>query len=143
MHALIFLQALATASSPRLDHHNQFVLSVSPGVGYRVIFPYNDGEFCGDMGKRVCTSRLPWFLEVEAGFGITESLDLIADLRFGLEQDFNASHIFFFAPGIKYFIDADQAFKLYTTLQAVFDDENQMDPNVRNFDFAVRNANGL
>ncbi|HJZ88496.1 MAG TPA: hypothetical protein VKN99_25160 [Polyangia bacterium] len=145
---VLLLQALTAMPPPPMDHHNQFGLSLAPGVGYRVIFPYNDGEFCGDLKdngqpKRVCTARLPWFLELEVAFGILSRLDLIADFRFGLEQDFNTSHIFFFAPGIKYFIDPEKAFKLYATFQIVFDDESQMNPNVNDFDFALRNANGL
>src|SRR5690349_19766135 len=105
MHALLFLQALTAAvAPPPLDHQGQLVLSAAPGVGYRVIFPYSDGQFCGDRSKRVCSDRLPWFLELEGGYGISEGFDVILDLRFGLEQDFNASHIFFVAPGMKFFI---------------------------------------
>jgi hypothetical protein len=126
-----------------LSHRLQLGVSLAPGVGYRVIFPYSDGQFCGTAGKRVCTSHLPAFLELEAAFGVSTSVDLIADFRFGAESDFNTQHDFFFAPGIKYYVDAERAFKLYTTFQLVFDSEDQPGSNVDSFDFALRNANGL
>jgi hypothetical protein len=133
---------------PSLAHLHQVGISLAPGLGYRVIFPYKDGEFCGetkDSGgpKRVCTSRLPWFLELEAAFGVTRSLSVIADLRFGLEEDFNTSHLFFFAPGVKYFSGPDARLKFYTTFQLVFDNEDQHNTSLDDFDFGLRNANGL
>src|SRR5262249_9541683 len=73
----------------------------------------------------------------------THALDLIADLRFGIESDFTTTNDFFFAPGIKYFIDPDRIVKLFATFQVVFDSEDQKAPSLGSFDFALRNANGL
>jgi hypothetical protein len=133
----------ASAAPEPLTHYHQFGLSLAPGAGYRFIAPYNEGEPCGQNGKRVCLSHVPAFLELEMAFGITASLDLIADLRFGVEQDYTTTTDFFFAPGIKYFIDPNSLFKLYTTIQLVFDHEDESASGVDNFDFAIRNANGL
>jgi hypothetical protein len=140
--------ATAAAPPPSYSHRFQGGVSLAPGLGYRVIFPYDEGQPCGEFKddgtpKRVCTSRLPVFLELELAFGVTTSLDLIADFRFGLEKDFTPGKAFFFAPGVKYFIDPEKAFKLYASFQIVFDDEDQGASNVDNFDFALRNANGL
>src|SRR5512132_2572398 len=73
--------------STRGTHLRQFGLYVQPGIGYRVLFPYNS-EFCGQMNKSVCVGRSPIFLEVGANYGVTRSLELIADVRLGVEGDF-------------------------------------------------------
>jgi hypothetical protein len=144
MLALVLFAQVAAAepAAPSLDHLHQFGLSFAAGVGFRVIFPYDDGQFCGEM-KRVCTNRLPAFLELAAAFGVSRSLDVIADFRFAAEEDFTKSHDFFFAPGVKYFFDPETAWKLYATLQLVFDSQEQAQSGLDSFDFGVRNANGL
>ena len=139
---LAVLLLLQTAEP--MSHLHQVGLSFNAGSGYRFIVPYNDGIFCGQDGKRVCTSHVPAFMEIELSYGAFESLDLIADLRFGLESDFTTTHDFFFAPGIKYFIDPNNAFKYYATGQLVFDSEDQMAVNsAASFDFGVRSALGM
>ena len=47
------------------------------------------------------------------------------------------------SPGIRYFFDPDERFKIFSTLQIVFDKEDQSQPSIGSFDFALRNANGL
>jgi len=90
-----------------------------PGTGYRVIIPYKDGIPCGDSSgnrnRRVCTHLLPFFLDLQLSYGLHPRLDLIADLRFALQQDpatFH-SHQFVLAPGIRYWLDQGVALKFY------------------------------
>jgi hypothetical protein len=132
------------------NHHLQTGLSVMPGTGYRLIVPYNDGQFCGDSSgqqkKRVCAHSVPVFLDFQLSFGVATRADLIVDLRFGLQSDSAAnrgSHQFALAPGLRFWLDQDVALKFYTTLQFVFDYADFTGTGVSNSDYGVRNANGL
>jgi len=69
--------------APSLLHKNQFGIAVMPGIGFRVIAPYKEMVSCGEQAKRVCTGRLPFFLDVQPSFGFAEHWDVIVDLRFG------------------------------------------------------------
>jgi hypothetical protein len=128
---------------PSPVHDLQFGVALLPGTGFRSIFPYKDGVSCGKTGKRVCTGRLPFFLDVQPSFGVGDHWDVLVDLRFGIEQDFTNSHQFAVAPGVRYWVDPDQDFKFFATIQVAYDTTAQHDPMVRNNDFALRNSNGL
>lgn len=133
----------------RAEHTYQTGLSLMPGTGYRVVVPYQDGQFCGDASgvnnKRVCAHAVPAFLDIQLSFGVATRADLILDLRFGLQSDpaITGGHQFAVAPGLRFWIDQEIALKFYTTLQFVYDymDFKASGPN--NSDMGVRNANGL
>src|SRR5579872_7420205 len=97
---------------PDLNHKLQFGFAALPGDGYRRIFPYQEKTGCGQINKRVCSGRLPFFLDIQPSFGITEHWDVLVDLRFGIEQDFTGSRQFAVAPGFRYWVDPDQPIKL-------------------------------
>jgi hypothetical protein len=128
---------------PSLVHKDQFGVELMPGTGYRIIAPYKDGISCGQQANRVCTGRLPFFLDVQPSFGISRHWDVVVDLRFGLETDFNQAHEFEVAPGFRYWVDPDLSAKFFTTIQGVYDLSPQHDPGVKDYDFGVRNANGF
>jgi hypothetical protein len=128
---------------PSLLHKDQFGVSVMPGSGYRIIAPYKDGIPCGQQINRVCTSWLPFFIDVQPSFGFARHWDVIVDLRFGVAADFNGSHQFAVAPGIRYWVDADLPTKFFATIQGVYDLNPQHTPGVKDYDFGVRNANGF
>ena len=50
-----------------LSHEMQFGVALLPGTGYRVIVPYQDNVSCdvNDLNKRVCTGRVPFFLDAQ------------------------------------------------------------------------------
>jgi hypothetical protein len=129
--------------APPLFHLDQFGLSVLPGTGYRIIAPYKDGVSCGQQDNRVCTGSIPFFVEAQPSFGFARHWDVIVDLRFGVAADFNGSHDFAVAPGIRYWVDADLPTKFFATFQGVYDLNPQHDPGVKDYDFGVRNANGF
>ena len=104
-------------SRPPLNHHLQFGLAILPGSGYRGIFPYQENVPCGVAGKRVCTSAVPFFLDVQPSFGITPRWDALVDLRFGIAEDFTQSRQFAVAPGFRYWVDAEYHTKFFATLQ--------------------------
>jgi hypothetical protein len=129
--------------APSLLHKDQFGLSLLPGTGYRIIAPYKDGVPCGQQANRVCTGWIPFFVEAQPSFGFARHWDVIVDLRFGVAADFNKSHEFAVAPGIRYWVDADLPAKFFATFQGVYDLNPQHDPGVKDYDFGVRNANGF
>src|SRR5688572_30779691 len=117
------------------DHKGQFGAHMQFGTGYRVILPYEAAPrvYCGQTEpdgdfKKVCTGRSPFFLEAGASYGITSSLELLADVRIGLETDFRPSVVvgsdpraLVLAPGVKIFIDDEGSTKFFSTLQLAID----------------------
>ena len=126
-----------------LLHKNQLGIAVMPGVGFRGVFPYQENVYCGQMGKRVCTGIVPFFLDVQPAFGFAEHWDALVDLRFGIGTDFNKNHEFAVAPGFRYWVDPELDFKFYATIQGVFDATAEPNPVLKDNDFGIRNANGF
>ena len=126
-----------------LLHKYQLGIALLPGAGFRGIAPYEDGINCGEQAKRVCTGKLPFFIDVQPSFGFAEHWDVLIDLRFGIESDFTRSRQFAIAPGVRYWVDPELPFKFFATIQGVFDATAQGDPRLENNDFGVRNSNGL
>ena len=149
--------AAGEAEAPRffggpaqVNHKFQTGLSIMPGLGYRLIVPYKENQFCGDSsgqgGKRVCAHTVPVFLDFQLAFGVAARADIIADIRFGLQSDpaVPGNHQFVLAPGIRFWLDQEVALKFYTTLQFLYDyTDFSNSPGIRSSDFGVRNANGL
>jgi hypothetical protein len=128
---------------PTMSHFLQFGIALLPGTGYRAVFPYQENVDCGQPGKRVCTGRLPFFLDVQPSFGFANHWDLLVDLRFGLGQDFTSSHEFAVAPGVRYWVDPQEHTKFFATVQVAYDTTAQHDATIRNNDVALRNSNGF
>jgi hypothetical protein len=130
-----------------LSHDMQFGLAVLSGSGYRGIFPYQDNIFCGKiengMSARVCSARIPVFVDVQASFGVAAHWDLLVDLRFGAEVDFAGTRQFAVAPGFRYWIEPEDRAKIFTTVQVAYDTTVEHNPALKSYDVAVRNANGL
>jgi hypothetical protein len=132
---------------PQLDHRHQTGLSLMPGIGYRIIVPYQERKDCldssKDPSKRVCTNGVPFFIDLQLSFGVTTRLDLIADLRFGVVKDISSSRQFAVAPGVRVWLDPDINLKFYTTAQALWDGTDYPPGSVPSNDFGLRNSNGL
>jgi len=130
-----------------LSHDMQFGLSVLSGTGYRGIFTYKENTYCGKienlMPSRVCNARLPTFIDAQVSFGVAAHWDLLADLRFGAEREFGGIREFAVAPGFRYWIEPEDRFKIFTTVQVVYDATIEHQPGLKDYDIAARNANGL
>jgi hypothetical protein len=133
---------------PELHHQHQTGVAMMPGMGYRVIVPYDEYRDCGDSegsGKRVCTSRVPFFIDLQFAFGVTPRLEIIMDTRFGVEKEAVAGwgRQFGLMPGVRFWLDEDIQLKFFTTVQFLYDytQQNQMD--IPNSDYGIRNSNGL
>ena len=132
---------------PSLSHDLQFGLAVLFGDGYRIIFPYTSQPVdCGDahaMGARVCTNRAPSFIDLQPSFGISQSWDILVDLRLGIEKDFNTHRQVFVMPGFRYWLDTQSHVKFFTTIQFAYDASKQNTSARTSSDIGIRNSNGL
>jgi len=159
--ALVFLPTLAWAETPDgrdLSHHKQVQLSARLAFGLRGIATYDD-DYCGDTDTsrpsgfaKVCTGRSPMAVDFELGYGITRAIDLVAELRLGIEQDFGPTptsdegprplHL---SPGARFFFSETGRAKLFTTAQLVIDFAGYEDTagNSLGTDFGIRNMSGL
>ena len=145
--------ALARAEDPQpiaTSHKGQFGVHAQMGLGYRVLFPYHE-EFCGIAGKSVCSGRAPFFVELGLSYGVSDSIELLADVRLGTERDFaegaeQGPRALVVAPGIKVYIDNDGGTKFFSTLQLAIDftDFAATTSGLEDAtDFGVRNVNGV
>jgi len=137
------VRVFPTLEPPSLSHDRQLGIAVSPGTGFRVLFPYQEGIYCGEIGKRVCSARLPAYLDVQASFGFTAHWDVLAELRLGLEDDFARTRAVAVIPGVRYWVDPSQRIKFFTTLQLDVDLTEQHNRALTGYDLAVHNGNGL
>ena len=140
--------ALADDVEPITSHRGQFGLSARLGLGVRAIATYDRTVFCGsDVDDRVCTGRSPMSLDLEASYGIKDSVELTLELRLGLERDFGATpggdgpRPFHLAPGARFFFAEAKRTKLFVQPSLVFDfaSYQQRDGN----DFGVRGIEGF
>ena len=153
----ILVPSLAAAERD-FSHHEQFQLSARFSFGLRGIATYDD-TYCGDIDTsrpsgfaKVCTGRAPLALDLELGYGIKRAIDLIVELRIGLEQDFGATQTsddgprpFHLSPGARFFFSEGARSKLFTTAQLVIDFTGYEDPagKALGTDFGVRNMSGV
>jgi hypothetical protein len=138
------LKAFPKLNQAPLNHDMQFGLGVFVGSGYRGLFPYQENIYCGQLGKRVCTTRIPAFIDVQPSFGVAQHWDLLVDLRFGVEQDpVSATHQLAVAGGFRYWVDPDLATKFFATLEVAYDATTEHVDTLKKYDVALRNANGV
>jgi hypothetical protein len=134
------------AAGPGYSHRLQGGVGVIVGSGYRGLVKYNGKPgTCEDVAgsdKTFCHSRLPTWMDFQGSFGVTKGLAAIVDFRVGLETDFTHSRPLALAPGIKYFIDAQDRLKFFVTLQLAIDFTGQL-PEIPTTDVGIRNAVGL
>ncbi|MBA3452143.1 MAG: hypothetical protein H0T42_03480 [Deltaproteobacteria bacterium] len=155
---LVLLLVGRTATAD-YSHKGQFQVSARIALGLRAIIPYEKGDYCGQTDRAsssgnapVCTGRAPFSFDLELGYGVARRVDLIAELRLGLETDFAATalategpRVFHLAPGARFFFSDSKTSKLFTTAQLVFDFSGYEDGGgaSRGTDFGVRNMNGM
>jgi hypothetical protein len=144
------------AKAPQVDeieeHYHQFGLAIQIPVGVRAVAPY-DGEWCGDRGENesayaeICVGRQPATFDFELAYGVKKSLELMLELRVGLERDFGVSpndsgpRLFHWSPGVKFYFSQAKVSKLFSTAQIAFDHTGYAgQPGT---DFFLRNVNGF
>src|SRR5262249_49806009 len=75
-----------------------------------------------------CLARVPMSLNFEGSYGVTRSIDVLLEMRVGLETDFgstpstsNGPRMVFLSPGARFFFNEAKASSLFATAQVVFD----------------------
>jgi hypothetical protein len=149
---------VAAAAEADLSHKGQLQASVRVALGLRGIATYDSEVYCGDIDPQapagyapVCTGRAPMSLDLELGYGVGRRVDLVVELRLGLERDFGAApgddgpRMFHLSPGARFFFSEGSRLKLFTTAQVVIDFAGYEDSlgADRGKDFGVRNLSGL
>lgn len=141
------------------SHKGQFGLALSVATGGRVIKPY-DGEYCGDRDANnnttgnaaLCINRMPFVFDLAASYGVTPRLELLFEVRLGVERDFGGSasdgsgpRLRHYAPGVRFYFGDRGLMKFFSTGQLSIDATGYTDPMGEELDtdLAIRNANGL
>jgi len=133
-------------TSPDEKSQGQVGLHAKVGSGYRGIFRDAD-EYCGVNGEDLCLARTPLFLDLGVSYRVLERLDILFEVRVGLERDFGATpavkgvrnHAY--APGVKvYFKDAGTA-KFWSSL--AFEIETTDYPQKPETDYGMRLTNAF
>jgi len=100
-------------------------LEVGIGAGYSFLITYRDSTWCGDRdgssNASFCNGLHPVFLDLGLSFGVLGQLDVLAEVRLGLMDDPTKNRPVMLMPGLRVWIDPDEAFKIGIGLQLVLD----------------------
>ncbi len=144
-------------STPASFHKGQFGLSARLALGVRGIATYDNKYYCGQLDSSakygnapVCTGVSPFSLQLEPSFGVSRTIELLAELRIGIGRDFGGSAAasgprqLWLAPGARFFFSEATHSKLFVQTQLVFDFTGYQDPTgaSRGNDFGVRGLEG-
>jgi len=142
MRVLLVVAILAAAPAARGDdslpgpeqHKGQLGVSLRLGTGIRGIAPFDSKEYCGKSDSTaaygnapVCTARSPLALDLELGYGVTSAIDLLVELKLGLERDFGPTpnadgpRVVQLAPGARFFFSEAKRTKLFIQPELVLD----------------------
>lgn len=142
----------------RRGHKGQFGLAAQIVSGSRFIKTWDDEDYCGDRGESstgnatYCIARVPITLDLTASYGVTPKIELLFEMRFGLERDFGATQnsgngprLRHYAPGARFYFDDRGVMKFFSTAQVALDATGYEDASgdSRGLDIALRNANGI
>jgi len=152
---LLGLQSLAAADDtepPVSFHKGQFGASARFSLGARGIVTYDNNVYCGKTDPEaefgfasVCTGGSPLALDVELSYGVKATIELVLELRLGIERDFGAApgasgpRPFFLAPGARFFFSEAARAKFFVQPEVVLDFAGYSQGN----DFGVRGIEGL
>jgi hypothetical protein len=151
--------AFADDTAPPLTFHKgQIGVSARIGLGERAIATYDNKYYCGTSDSSaqygnasVCTGRIPFSLGLEASYGVANHVELVLEMRLGLERDFgpvaslDGPRPFFLAPGARFFFSESGRTKLFVQPEFVFDFTGYKDlmGMSRGADYGVRGLEGL
>jgi len=148
---------LAVADDPAPNaaltyHKGQFGASARFSLGARAIVTYDNDVYCGKQDPEgafgyasVCTGRTPLALDVELSYGLKSTIELVLEMRLGVESDVGAMpgvdgpHPFFLAPGARFFFSDSARAKFFVQPEIVLDFGGYSTGN----DFGVRGIEGL
>src|SRR5215208_3150531 len=89
--------APAGGGTSDFSHKGQVGASARFALGLRALATYDSRDYCGDTDPQgafgfapVCTGRAPFSIDFELGYGVARRVDLLLELRVGLEADIGA-----------------------------------------------------
>lgn len=143
----------------RASHKGQFGLALQLVTGGRFIKTYDD-EHCGDRDTNggesgnatYCLGRVPFSFDLVATYGLTPRIELMFELRLGIEKDFGGQtgsgdgpRLRHYAPGVRFYFSDTGLMKFFSTAQVAIDSTGYTDPMGEELgtDVTLRNANGL
>src|SRR5881628_4067931 len=83
---------------PATFHKGQIGISARLSVGAQAVATYDSKYYCGTVDTTaehgfapVCAGRSPVALGLEGSYGVARHVELVLELRFGLEKDFGGA----------------------------------------------------
>ena len=146
--------AIADDTAPPVSFHKgQFGVSARLALGVRGIVTYDNNVYCGDTDPEaefgyasVCTGRSPLALDVEFSYGVKPTIELVLEMRLGIQQDVGSNpgatdkpRPFHLAPGARFFFSESKGAKFFVQPMIVLDLAGYQTGN----DFGVRGIEGL
>lgn len=140
-------EAAPTAETTReepLGHEGQIGLRVGLGAPYVFAVKYGEGPWCDDTGEEFCHHLGTGLLDVELGFGVSETVELSGLVRFGLAEDVASNAVpIIFGIGARAYTSPSARFKGFLGGRAMLDITSSDAPNWRTVDVGVRGELGL
>lgn len=152
--ALISLGApTAFADDGAAFHKGKFGGSARLALGVRGIATYDNTIYCGKTDPEAefgyasaCTGRAPLSLDLELSYGVKAAIELVLEVRLGLERDVGATPTsedgprpFHLSPGARFFFSDTARVKLFVQPQLLIDLAGYTSGN----DYGVRGIEGL
>jgi hypothetical protein len=150
--------AAAGGDGRRGHHQGQVGVAMSLSTGYRFIKTWDSDRYCGDRASAgdgggnaaYCFDRTPVALDLALSYGLTRRIELMLELRFGLERDFGGDPLAdgprprHYAPGVKFWL-SQGAVNYFSTAQLAIDATGYQDAagDELGVDVRLRNANGV
>lgn len=101
----------------------------------------------------MCIGRVPASVELVFAYGVRPNLEVLLELRVGLERDFGPTQattddgprMFRWSPGVKFYFSDAGTSKLFSSVQLAFDHTGYEEPGEggRPTEIVLRNVNGL
>jgi hypothetical protein len=151
--AIVLTAPAAFADDAATFHKGKFGLSGRLSLGVRGIVTYENTVYCGKTDPEAkfgfasaCTGRTPMALDLELSYGVKPTIELVVELRIGLEKDVGSNPTttdrprpFHISPGARFFFSDTAKLKLFVQPQLVFDFASYASGN----DFGIRGIEGL
>jgi hypothetical protein len=146
------------STPPPTFHKGQVGISARLSAGAQAIATYDSKYYCGTVDSTaahgfapVCAGRSPVALGLEGSYGVARHVELVLELRFGLEKDFGGApnldgpHPLFLAPGARFFFSEAARTRVFVQPEVVFDFTGYKDSSgmSRGNDVGVRGLEGI
>lgn len=142
--AVVDVEPREEVPSESLHHRNQVGARIGIGVPYIFAVRYGEGPQCDASGETFCRRLGPGLIDLELGFGISETVELSAVARLGLAEDeAAASSPVGFGLGARAYGSPHAMFKLFFGGRIMLDVTSSDRPEWKSVDVGLRGELGL